>query len=137
MKKFIKDWWPLLLIAGWWLWKRCAKKKRSPEGDQPTNQPQTVKLHDGTVYIVPDACPRCGSPVDHTGGGNKSLIAKCTNPVCPYEVCYPKEGQEAGECGYCGSKRHYRVVRSNADGCSIINFPVCDNPDCKSHMLDY
>jgi len=25
MKKFIKDWWPLLLIAGWWLWKKHKK----------------------------------------------------------------------------------------------------------------
>lgn len=25
MKKLIKDWWPLLLIAGWWLWKKRTK----------------------------------------------------------------------------------------------------------------
>lgn len=28
MKNLIKDWWPLLLIAGWWLlWRRYGKKK--------------------------------------------------------------------------------------------------------------
>ena len=27
MKKYIKDWWPLLLIAGWLLWKRLGKKQ--------------------------------------------------------------------------------------------------------------
>lgn len=27
MKKFIKDWWPLLLIAGLWLWKKHGKKQ--------------------------------------------------------------------------------------------------------------
>lgn len=27
MKKLIKDWWPLLLIAGWWLWKKHGKKQ--------------------------------------------------------------------------------------------------------------
>ncbi len=27
MKKFIKDWWPILLIAGWWLWKKHRKKQ--------------------------------------------------------------------------------------------------------------
>lgn len=133
MKKLIKDWWPLLLLAGWWLWKRCQNKKKTQGGKAD----QTVRLHDGTVYVVPDVCPRCGSPVDHTGGGNKSLIAKCTNKECPYKVYYPKEGHEAGTCELCGSMKHYHVVRSSVDGCSIINFAVCDNPDCKSHMLDY
>ena len=134
MKNFLKDWWPLLLIAAFVLWKRCAKRQgHAPSGGLP----QTVKLSDGTIYTVPDACPRCGSPVDHTGGGNKSLIAICTNPVCGYCVAFPKDGQVAGECSYCGSTRHYIVCPSNADGCSIVNFPVCDNPDCKSHSLDY
>lgn len=27
MKKLIKDWWPLLLIAGWWLWKKTRRKQ--------------------------------------------------------------------------------------------------------------
>lgn len=26
MKKLIKDWWPLLLIAGWWIWKKRKEK---------------------------------------------------------------------------------------------------------------
>lgn len=137
MKKLIKDWWPLLLIAAFVLWKRCAKKQQAHEVGQPMKKPQLVKLHDGTTYIVPDVCPRCGSPVDHTGGGNKSLLAKCTNPTCSYKVAYLKEGQEAGECKYCGSMQHYRVTTSPADGCSIINFAVCDNPGCKSHQLCY
>ena len=36
MKKFIKDWWPLLLIAGWWLWKRRIKPivKQNTEATQ-------------------------------------------------------------------------------------------------------
>ena len=34
MKKFIKDWWPLLLIAGWWLWKRNSQKKNAAQGRQ-------------------------------------------------------------------------------------------------------
>jgi hypothetical protein len=133
MKKLIKDWWPLLLLAGWWLWKRCQNKKKTHGGKAA----QTVTLHDGTVYVVPDVCPRCGSPVDHTGGGNKSLVAKCTNKECPYKVYYPKEGHEAGTCELCGSMQHYRVVRSSVDGCSIINKAVCDNPKCRSKNLDY
>jgi hypothetical protein len=133
MKTFLNNWWPLLIIAAIVIWKLC-RKKQQPQG---VEDPQSVTLHDGTIYVVPDVCPRCGSPVDHTGGGNKSLIAKCTNKECSYSVCYPKEGQEAGECQYCGSMQHYHVVRSNADGCSIINKAVCDNPDCRSHQLLY
>lgn len=38
MEKFIKNWWPLLLIAGWWLWKKNKTKNvhynaNSEEGD--------------------------------------------------------------------------------------------------------
>ena len=38
MKKLIKDWWPLLLIAGWWLWK---KTKRNPIVKQKTEATQS------------------------------------------------------------------------------------------------
>ncbi len=131
MKKFIKDWWPLLLIAGWWLWKR--NKKSLPKDNFVQ---QTVTLHDGSTYVVPDVCPRCGSTVDHNPGNN-SLLAKCTEPTCSYSVYRSKEGQEAGICKYCGSTMHYRTVRSTADGASIINFAVCDNPNCQSHSLLY
>ena len=133
MKTFLNNWWPLLIIAAFVLWRVCRKKKQP----KVVEEPQTVTLHDGTIYVVPDVCPRCGSTADHTGGGNKSLIAKCTNKECSYKVQYPKEGQEAGECEYCGSTRYYHVVRSNADGFSIINKSVCSNPDCRSHQLAY
>lgn len=134
MKQFLKDWWPLLLVAAWLLW-RIHRGKQVAKKESYLDK-QTVTLHDGTVYVVPDVCPRCGSPVDHMPG-NKSLTAKCTNPECTYSVCYPKEGSEAGQCDVCGSLRHYRTVRSTADGCSIINRAACDNPDCKTHLLCY
>lgn len=35
MKKFIKDWWPLLLIAGWWLWKKHEAKANPVNGLTP------------------------------------------------------------------------------------------------------
>lgn len=132
MKEFIKNWWPLLLIAGWWLW-RIKKNRKPVTVDVPV---QTVTLHDGSTYTVPDTCPKCGAPVDHLPGC-KGFVAKCTNSKCSYGVAYSMDGSEAGECSVCGSKKHYRYVRSTVDGCSIINFPVCDNPECKSHQLDY
>lgn len=44
-KKFIKDWWPLLLIAGWWLWKK-RKEKRVTNTDET---PQEMKKFIGHI----------------------------------------------------------------------------------------
>lgn len=73
MKKFIKDWWPLLLIAGWLLWKRHEKRKRMLFGQNPSNgqipstpsQQQVNKdyirqLEKSGYTRSNKACPICG-----------------------------------------------------------------------------
>lgn len=84
MKKLIKDWWPLLLIAGWWLWKKTRRK------------PDTASIADELVnrgFTKIDAkCPVCGSdmyqrysfsPTDLTEGiFSANLTETCSNPKC-------------------------------------------------------
>ena len=121
MKKFIKDWWPLLLIAGWWLWRRFWKGL--PVQTKPTQ------------VDSPEICPKCGSRIQFYEGGN--LISKCSNPDCSYHEEVSRDGEPAGVCTKCGAMKYYRYQGSPVDGCSKVNFAVCSNPDCPTHMLLY
>lgn len=53
MKKFIKNWWPVLLIAGWWLWKRS---KRSSQSQSSSTQPIDINQFQGhqVLFTISD-----------------------------------------------------------------------------------
>ena len=57
MKKLIKDWWPLLLIAGWWLWKKAGKanaaqQEPAEEVPQSPAQPEPAPKNDDTPVVL-------------------------------------------------------------------------------------
>ncbi len=104
MKKFIKDWWPLLLIAGWLLWKRHEKRKRVLSGQNPSNgqipptpsQQQVIKDYIGQLvyngYTRSDkTCPICGGVLYErkyvvdpykplAGGGKRAVLSQIATP---------------------------------------------------------
>lgn len=102
MKKFIKDWWPLLLIAGWWLWNRKQRSGKYYAGSNnpiPTMPSQQRLIKDyirqleKAGYTHSDiSCPLCGSAlytkVAETPYDPESmmlsgyLLRACTNPSC-------------------------------------------------------
>ena len=72
MKKFIKDWWPLLLIAGWWLWKKTSRKKgllykgsRDPNLDYTPNSSNQPK---DPLYTPQPDSEQHEAPVESAGG---------------------------------------------------------------------
>lgn len=88
MKKFIKDWWPLLLFAGWWLWKRKGEKSKSGN----TTVSIAEELMKKGFTKIDQTCPVCGSemykrysysPTDLTKGTlSANLTVTCSNPKC-------------------------------------------------------
>lgn len=96
MKKLIKDWWPLLLIAGWWVWKKTRRKPGLLYGNNKNGQ---------ITQDLPEKCPVCGSDVRFYEGG--SISCKCSNPDCDYIVYFHPTGSlivdnpfQGGECVY-------------------------------------
>jgi hypothetical protein len=107
MKKFIEDWWPLLLIAGWLLWKRHEKRKWMQYGQNPSNgqippRPSQQRVIEDYIrqlekagYTRTGDCSICGSAL-YTKGAyipydpnsiasqqtNFNLLQACTNPSC-------------------------------------------------------
>ena len=71
MKKFIKDWWPLLLIAGWWLLNRKQRSGKYYAGSNNPIPPEPSQQRVIKDYIrqlekhgytrSDEACPICGS----------------------------------------------------------------------------
>ncbi len=92
MKKFIKDWWPLLLIAGWWLWKKKVKKTVFVPKNA-SDKTIAQRLEDDGWFKGDSPCPECGSDIYVKGNANNNpynpycasfvLLTCCTNPKCP------------------------------------------------------
>lgn len=101
MKNFIKDWWPLLLIAGWWLWNRKQRSGKYAGSNNPIPpRPSQQKVIEDYIRQLEKAgythsdisCPLCGSAlytkVAETPYDPESmmlsayLLRACTNPSC-------------------------------------------------------
>ena len=94
MKKFIKDWWPLLLVAAWWLWKKTKKSNQSVVGSvtDPSLSVAEKRLSNAGFHKLGTKCPVCGSemygrvtanPDDSVlGTASANLIQTCSNPQC-------------------------------------------------------
>ena len=122
MKKFIKDWWPLLLIAVWWLWKKTKRKPATPKGegyrrhiDERGNLTEWWYDDKGLYHL-------------HTHYANGVDLERTEGDPCE-KVCYK-----------CGSPQTYqkRYQPSPAPGIApYILREVCSNPDCPTHMMVY
>ena len=93
MEKFIKNWWPLLLIAGWWLWKRSQKTKQQNNTPTGAHFATTEELLEKNGFFkIGQKCPICGSemyakicsnPSDIALGTESAYLVRCcSNPSC-------------------------------------------------------
>lgn len=126
MKTFVKDWWPLLLVAGWWLWKKRTEAAAEPAG-KPTPK--------GTGY---------GHETDASGNftewwydenGLYHIHTRLVNGVDIEAI----EGERCEkDCYRCGSPRTYQKWRypvPREGGAPYALRQACSNPDCQTHNL--
>ena len=65
MKNLIKDWWPLLIVAVWWLWKKSGKPVANAQEPTAAAQP--------TATATTTATQPTASPVVSADGGTVTL----------------------------------------------------------------
>ena len=121
MKKLIKDWWPLLLVAGWWLWMK----------------------HEKNLSAGQSGITGYGKQVNEKGYGHEwyydSLDHYHFNTVRPEGDVANVEGGET-VCRTCGKKARFvkgHPASPGSDPWPYILITSCSDPNCPSHSLCY
>ena len=128
MKKFIKDWWPLLLIAGWLIWKK--RKTVNTAEQTPTRRGYGSETDPSNGNVTEWW-------YDEDGLYHMHFHLHIANGV-DFER---KEGDPCEKnCYACGSPQTYQKghpASPHEGGAPYILREVCSNPNCKTHYADY